>query len=512
MSKSDKEIYQRFRSLSFQELWQEEVPRYDQASERKRFEQVGLIRALGVATSESAGVDDKQAVKAWLIRLLNDPQEKIRRYAMTALPKIGANEQDEAVLLELLKTTELEREKKFLSQTLDKIGGKATLEVLKQESLLPSRTLQKVSAAVARSEQPSQVRMDGLFSELEAFPSLLIRLRCRQGLEPFVTDELKSDPSTKDRFKLEKAEKGEVLLRPLKPFSLGHLYRSRCFKSVGLVLSTPKQVISNNSLAKVIATPLNLSLMQSFTNGPLRYRLEFVGKGAQRGAVRDVVNQAFEQQPGILNDSRQATWSIDVYPGSVELRPRLSPDPRFAYRLADVPAASHPPFAAAMARLADLQRDEYVWDPFCGSGQELIECALLGKERIAHLYGTDLSPEAVEITRGNMAAAGLDSLKATLACCDFRDFNKASGLNLRPESLSLIISNPPLGKRVHVGDLKPLIQSLLQAAAIALKPGGRLVFANPLKVDLPHPGLKLESRQLVDLGILMARLELYRKL
>src|SRR5205085_6866374 len=106
---------------------------------------------------------------------------------------------------------------------------------------------------------------------------------------------------------------------------------------------------------------------------------------------------------------------------SVELRPRLSPDPRHAHRLADVPAASHPPLAACMARLAGRQENESVWDPFCGSGLELIERALLGGVR--RVFGSDRSAEAVAITGRNFAAAQPGTVAARFTCCDFRDFD-----------------------------------------------------------------------------------------
>jgi tRNA G10 N-methylase Trm11 len=182
----------------------------------------------------------------------------------------------------------------------------------------------------------------------------------------------------------------------------------------------------------------------------------------------------------MLNDARHVTWTVDLYPdgrgGSVELRPNLTPDPRFFYRLQDVPAASHPHLAACMARLAGKMEPEIVWDPFCGSGLELIERALLGG--VERIFGTDSAAAAIAIARRNFAAAKLDLLPAEFLCCDFREFTARAGL--RPGDVSLIITNPPLGMRVPVHDLRGLIQDLFQAAATVLRPGGRLVFANPL--------------------------------
>src|SRR5687768_13505516 len=100
----DKELYKELRALTCQQLWGAEVPRFDQATPEERIKRVSLIRAVGVVFSESGTEAQKNAVRPWLHRLLQDPAEKIRRYAMAALPKIGAGPKEEAELLALLRT------------------------------------------------------------------------------------------------------------------------------------------------------------------------------------------------------------------------------------------------------------------------------------------------------------------------------------------------------------------------------------------------------------------------
>src|SRR5262249_54450255 len=78
---------------------------------------------------------------------------------------------------------------------------------------------------------------------------------------------------------------------------------------------------------------------------------------------------------------------------AVELWPRGLPDPRFAYRVAHVPASSHPTLAAALARVAGARVDDVVWDAFVGAATELIERARLGPVRA--LYGTDVDEAAL---------------------------------------------------------------------------------------------------------------------
>src|SRR5206468_3078545 len=132
-------------------------------------------------------------------------------------------------------------------------------------------------------------------------------------------------------------------------------------------------------------------------------------------------------------------------------------------------------------------QNEIVWDPFCGSGLELIERALL--DGVRSIRGTDRSPEAVAIARNNFAAANVKHVHAEFTCCDFRDFATVAGLGA--ENVTLVISNPPMGRRVPIGNLRRLIEDLFSAAATVLQPGGRLVFANPLRIESPHRALKL---------------------
>jgi len=493
-----KEVYQQLRVLSCEQLWSEEVPAFDQADARGRMDRVGLIRAVGVVFSESGTTAQKDQARQWLRALLHDPEEKIRRYAMTALPKIGADSGEERELLSLLEKTASDREKESLSRTLEKIGGNATLDAA---AGLAARSVQKVEANVARHENPGTVRLD---RPLQNFANLRIHLHCRAGLEEILEDELQEHMAGGAKFRLIHRRPGRLEIAPTGPVKLADVYALRCFSAVGLVLGTVKNEIEE--IAALIASPQTSHILETFTGGPIRYRLEFVSKGHQRAAVRRVASRVYELRPALLNDPRNAPWQINILetpPGcSVELTPRLRPDPRFAYRQDDVPAASHPPLAAAMARLAGRMENETIWDPFCGSGLELIERALRGG--VQRVFGSDRSPEAIAITRENFAAAVKNPPEATFRCGDFR-----SHADLK--DLSLIITNPPMGRRVPIPDLPGLIADLFVAAASALRPGGRLVFANPLPVEPRGSSLKREFRRKVDLGGFQVHLEKYVK-
>lgn len=519
-ARSAKELYQELRTRSIRQLWEQDMPLFDKARPEEREQLVGLIRAAGVVFSESGTDAEKELLRKWLHGLLSDPSEKIRRYAMTALPKIGAGQADEAALLRLLQNTESEREKRFLGETLDKIGGRATLEILSgsdDEEVL-ARTARKVKANVARTETPSTVRMD---RQLEDIAGVRIHLRCREGLEEIVRDEVRQrSKKNGGLFRILDVFPGLVALEPVRPFSMRDLYAHRCFATLGFVSGETTKNSPEDSveaLARIVSSPIAQRILTAFTDGAIRYRLEFIAKGHQRGTVRQITDRAYELCPALLNDARLAPWAMDIYPRlqgggeTVEIRPRLSPDPRLAYRLHDVPAASHPPLAACIARLAGpvaAGESEMVWDPFCGSGLELIERGLLGG--VKALFGTDLSTDAASYTRANIKAAALKGIDVSIVACDFRDAARLAGIT--PGLLTLVITNPPMGKRVRIPNLPQMIQEVFHAAATALKPGGRLVIVNPVFLQRVHPLLRLESRRPVDMGGFTCHLEKYIKL
>jgi len=501
-----KEHYQRLRLLSCEELWEEEVAEFDRAESRGRLDRVAVVRAVGVVFSESGTPEQQAQAMVWLRGLLNDPEEKVRRYAMTALPKLGGGVREEADLLNLLAATSGERERKFVARTLEKVGGSATLSGVPGVRL-NAQTVRKVEANLARQENPGEIRFDRF---LTTFEGVELHLHCREGLEELLAEEVREQTESGGPFRTNHVRPGCVVIVPHRPFSMGDVYALRCFSSLGFAMdevgSAPDET---DAIANAIASPNGRRVLEAFTEGPIRYRLEFVSRGHQRNAVRQVADRVYALCPTLLNDSRTAPWQFNVRHESggcaVELTPRLRPDPRFAYRLGDVPAASHPPLAAAMARLAGSQDDEVVWDPFCGSGLEIVERKLRGG--VSQIFGTDRSADALIAARQNLIAVGGEAIPTTLACCDFRDYQTVDGL--LPGSLSLIITNPPMGRRVPIPDLPELMADLFQAASVLLRPGGRLVFANPLSIKPRDSQLRQVTRLRVDLGGFACHVEKY---
>jgi 23S rRNA G2445 N2-methylase RlmL len=508
----DKELYRELRGLSCNELWEKEVSRFDRADRRERQERVAVVRAVGVVFAESGTDHQKEAVRSWLCQLLKDPTEKVRRYAIMALPKIGMSAIEEGALLALLRSSSLTREKDLVLQILVRMGEVATLRGVKSDAQsVAGSTKRMIEASLARRLSPGSLHMDSPVSE---FDSVKIHLRCRPGLERIVRMEMEAASRRGGKFRINEVRNGLVRVEARQSFCLDDLYAYRCFSTVALDLGTVTRTNEKDDwqrLANLIGSTTSRSILSALTDGPIRYRLEFAGYGHQRSAIRNLADRVYAVCPEILNDSRSARWVIGIYPAargySLELAPKITPDPRFHYRRADIPAASYPPLAACLARLSGPTPGDVVWDPFCGSGLELIERALLGG--VTRAFGTDLRPSALDIARTNWTAARLQLGQVQFVRSDFRDFEQIEGL--RPKEVTLLITNPPMGRRVPVANLDRLINELFRVAATVLAPAGSLVFVNPVRLNCPDRCLKLQFRQAVDMGGFTCHVEKYVK-
>jgi tRNA G10 N-methylase Trm11 len=208
----------------------------------------------------------------------------------------------------------------------------------------------------------------------------------------------------------------------------------------------------------------------------------------------------------LVNDPTSSTWEVVVDDSddrvAGELVPRGFVDERFRYRGATVPASSHPTIAAALARLAPARARDVVWDPFVGAGAELVERARLGP--YASLAGTDLAPSAIAAARANLAAAGITDAALTVADAVAHD----------PGAVSVILTNPPMGRRVQRGTHAELLERFVDHAARHLVPGGALVWAAPdadLAVRAERAGLPLVRAFSVDMGGFSAQLSVHQK-
>lgn len=403
---------------------------------------------------------------AWLVERLADPDAKTRRRAISALGRLPPGA-PEAPLLSALGARRGLPDDRALAFSLGNVGGPAAREAL---ASLPAQDpeLARLVAEALRKIDARALRVEGGAIALDAAPEapLPALLHVRAGLEPLLLEEL-GDPSARV------VGRGRVSTTVRGPLSA--VFAARTFLHVGFPLppETAGERGAAAAAARALASDAAWSVLRAFTRGPIRYRLEWGDRGRTRSQTARVAEAVAARRPAVHNDSRDALWEVVVTERRgrvfVELWPKVR-DPRFVYRRRTLPASSHPTIAAALARAGGASPEDVVWDPFVGSGIELCERALLGPFR--SLLGTDLSAEALAAARENLDAAGVTA--ATLELSDARRVRL-------PPHLSLVVTNPPFGRRVLQKDaIGPLLAAVLDNAARSLITGGRLVWISPL--------------------------------
>jgi 23S rRNA G2445 N2-methylase RlmL len=165
------------------------------------------------------------------------------------------------------------------------------------------------------------------------------------------------------------------------------------------------------------------------------------------------------------------SWRVHVRDDSAVLGLRLGPRPlhRRHSAWATVPGSLHPPVAAALVLLGGVTPGQWLGDPFCGSGTILAEYLHLAPTGRA--VGVDASPDAVAAARANLAVVGCGD-RALVAEGD------AAWLPLRPDTVDVVVTNPPWGRTVSLhgsGSGPATAARAWQSVARSLARFGRLV-------------------------------------
>jgi len=486
-------------------LVRETVARAEAAVRPARGRLARLVGRVGGLATEAAAID---AARAWLVSALADADPKTRHTAARALGKLRpADATDRARLEEALLAAwdaGSAEDRRALADALGKVGSSAARERLASaasESLPAKRAAIMIDRGVAR-EKPASIDLSRA-----AESAITIRFHSRSGLEEIVRSELG------DLWRPRVAGSGLVDARLEGPLSKATSIRTATH--IGFPLD-PVQMRPNEELAEAIVRaildPRSLSILRAFTDvgaardAPIRFRLAWTHGGHRRSLSWRCAELVAAASNYNVTEPTESTWEIVVDElrdrVAIELVPRGFDDDRFSYRGMTVPASSHPTIAAALARLVPPREDEVVWDPFVGAGAELVERARLGPYRA--LIGTDTEQAAIEAATKNLAAAGIRG--ARLAIGDATTYE--------PGAITLIVTNPPMGRRVQRGTHGDILERFLDHAAQVLVPGGCLAWAAPetrLHEHAARAGLVLESAVTVDMGGFPAELSVHRK-
>jgi 23S rRNA G2445 N2-methylase RlmL len=454
----------------------------------------GLLTSLAGKLAEQTS---SAMLKDLLLTLVTDADLKTQLNAITALGRLPGDDSEQALLSTLTQESRSEVVR-AATRSLGKVGGKkaqaalAAREVAKNEDV--HRRAQLIITRELSRREGGEVAAERPLAKTQT-----VWLSCRAGLEGLLADEARAAGFNAVAI----TEPGLVTVEHDGPLTDFWRLRLALCISLPVIMRGGK----HSDLIAALTSQVALTLLQSLTIGPVRYRLDL--PSASKAELWKLAQQLTTKCPQLVNDPTASVWEVGmrrVGPLSyLELIPKNWVDPRFTYRLKDVPAASHPTIAAALARVAGVRADDCVWDPFVGSGSELIERYKLGP--VAALYGTDLDPRALSAAASNTAAAG---------CSEVTTLEEADSLTWNGPRPTLTITNPPMGRRVHRGSLHKLFEALIPKLAEHLAPGGRLVWLSPLPAEtrsgLSALGLKLAFAQLVDMGGFQAELQRWEKL
>ncbi len=451
-----------------------------------------LVRLIGRALR----AHDAPELLGALTRALQSPHPETRRQAAIALGKSGRRAAEPALLARL--DTAEPKLLRSVVEALGKVGGEAALSGLR--NLQPPETLKQIVERARLILERSALRAQGLQDPIaidRALPErVTIALECRSGLATFLAEEaasLGARVTSASQVTLDYAG-------PLRP-----LLKLRLASSVGISWPLAQGTTRDGVLSALLAPKL-VAALEAWSNGALRFRLEWQGAGHRRADTWRIAQGLREAHSPLLNDPVQAPWTIEAQqtPARLKLTPGAAPDLRFDYRVRDVPAASHPSLAAALARIAGALPDDVVWDPFAGSGVELIERARLGPQR--ELHGTDLDTRALAAARENAERAGVQGLV----------LQQADARTHRVPGLTLVLTNPPMGRRVlRAQGLSGVLCQVVRNVAGQLAPRGRMVWLSPFPDATARAaadaGLSVERLGPVDLGGFTADLQRFTR-
>lgn len=421
-----------------------------------------LVDVLGDLAKDGHAVEK---VRAFLLTCLHDDDAKTRRNAVIAL----AHHDDEVVeraLLDYWRREPRDDHRRSVARSLARVGAGPSLALLRMADVSDPELKRACAEAVRMMERrAAREAVSVIRAELPVPDDLAVVAHCRPGFEGLCAEELGTAwrPKTVGPGRVSALPKGRLV----------GMFRSRTMLWFGFPLAArPLGEDAALALADAIASEEAMAIFRAFTDGAIRYRIEWADAGHRRGATQRCVERVAKLQSVLVNDSRESTWEVVAREeaGSlrVELVPKRLPDPRFVYRKAEVPAASHPTLAATLAKLSLPRADDVVWDPFVGSALELCERALLGPYR--RLCGSDLDARALDAAQTNLDAARVERFELAL-----RDARSTP-----PPGMNVVLTNPPLGHRVGFGgDVPALLMDVIRTVATALPKGGRMVWVSP---------------------------------
>lgn len=276
-------------------------------------------------------------------------------------------------------------------------------------------------------------------------------------------------------------------------------------------------------------------------NSPIFQHTGYAGL-VLKDSIADWFRNKTGRRPSVNADDPDIVFNLHISNDLVTISLDSSVVPLYkrGYRKEQGSAPMNEVLAAGIVLLSGWNNETTMSDPMCGSGTILIEAALIasgippGKFRQFYgflrwkdydenlfeqvkkenesknsspeikIFGSDVSENAVSLTKTNIESAGLSDL-ISVRQIDFRDLKP-------PDNNGVIIMNPPYGKRISLSendDLYGMIGSTLKHNF----PGYRAWLITSDKESLKHVGLKPALKTTLFNGSLecvLVKYELYQ--
>ena len=210
-----------------------------------------------------------------------------------------------------------------------------------------------------------------------------------------------------------------------------------------------------------------------------------------KDAIADYFNEKCGKRPSIRLTSPDFKFNVHISDHDVILSLDSSGEPLYkrGWRVAQTDAPINEVLAAGILKLSGWDGKSNLVDPMCGSGTFLIEAALMAaninpgvfrtdfafqhwadydsdlydqiynddsqeREFNFKIFGSDVSPKAIAITRANVKSAGV-AKHIDIELNSIQDYTE-----LPAEGKGVLVTNPPYGERLKPDDLAGLYATL----------------------------------------------------
>lgn len=209
-----------------------------------------------------------------------------------------------------------------------------------------------------------------------------------------------------------------------------------------------------------------------------------------KDAIADYFSEKYGERPSIRLSKPDVIFDVHISGNEVTLSLDSSGESlhKRGYRVAQTEAPINEVLAAGIIKLSGWDGKSNFYDPMCGSGTFLIEAALIAaniypgvyrssfaferwddfdvelfesiynddsneRDFDCKIYGSDISPKAIGITRSNIKSARVGKYIEV-------EVKPLQEIEEVPEGGGILVTNPPYGERIAVEDMEALYDTI----------------------------------------------------